>query len=335
MDISVLLPEQPTDPDSVIPWARLVVDTGISRLWMGQSFQIESHMALSRLGAAGLPIGVGIATALAPLRSPYDAALQARSLALMTGGDVTVAYGSADPDFVTGVRGAPLARPASYVQEYVRLVRGLIDGKAMSSDSPGLEMRSAVLPPSLPTGRIEVGIGVLREGMARKAGAVADVAVCWLTPKWYVRDVVRPALASAGRDVRVVVNVHVGLSAPGRNVLLLAQSACQFHVRRRHYAEMLRASGLGTRESDPISSTRELVERRVFVSGDADEVAAEILSFSEYGIDEVVLNLTGVSMVHGREAAMDDSAAIISAITSATSSDSTVKGSVPHAVHAG
>lgn len=316
MDVSVLFPEQPSDPDGILPWARLVRETGMKRLWMGQSFQIESHMALSRLGAADLGVPVGIATALAVLRSPYDAALQARSLVTMTGASASIAYGAADPDFVTAVSGAPFRRPASYVAEYTRIVRSLLDGKMTSSDFPGLKMGPTRLPAaaaaSVPT--VEIGVGVLRRGMAKKASAVADSAVAWLTPKWYVRDVLRPILASSGRAVRMAVNVHVALNGSGRNIPLLAQVACQFHVRRLHYAQMLREAGLSIREDDPYSSTRELVERQVFVSGAPDEVAAEIESFSAHGVNEVVLNLTGVSMIHGTDAALSDAVSIMSAI---------------------
>lgn len=318
MELSVLFPEQPSDPDGVLPWARLVRKTGMSRLWMGQSFQIESHMALSRLGAAGLGVPVGIATALAVLRTPYDAALQARSLVAMTGASASIAYGAADPDFVTAVRGEPLRRPASYVAEYTRLVRSLLDGETTSSTFPGLEMGPTVLPEIQPAAAeapdIEIGIGVLRRGMARKASAVADSAVAWLTPKWYVRDVLRPILDSSGRSVRMAVNVHTALAGSGRNIPLLAQAACQFHVRRLHYAQMLREAGLSVRENDPYSSTRELVERQVFVSGTPDEVATEIESFSAHGVDEVVLNFTGVSMIHGTETALSDALSIMSTI---------------------
>ena len=44
------------------------------------------------------------------------------------------------------------------------------------------------------------------------------------------------------------------------------------------------------------------------------EKSAEIESFSAHGVNEVVLNLTGVSMIHGTDAALSDAVSIMSAI---------------------
>ncbi|MER6841096.1 LLM class flavin-dependent oxidoreductase [Streptomyces platensis] len=58
---------------------------------------------------------------------------------------------------------------------------------------------------AFPTPKVDIGLGVLRPGMARLAGHIADVAITWLTPAAYLRDTVIPALRagaeSAGRPV--------------------------------------------------------------------------------------------------------------------------------------
>lgn len=308
--LSLLVPEQPYDLHVLRRVARLVRDYGLARLWVGQSFGIESHMAMGALAASDDAVPVGIGTALAALRSPYDAAMQARSLAAVLGETVCIGYGAADPDFVTSVRGAPLRRPATYTAEYARLVRGLLAGEEAVSHVDGLEMRARL--PALDHPAVEVGTGVLRPAMAAKSRDVAQFVVTWLTPRSYVRDVLLPELRRAdGTRPRVVANVPCALRRTGRNANLLAQLGCGTHVTRRHYAEMLRLAGLDVHESDPASGARELLRAGVFVYGSPEEVVAGLLAHFDHGIDEVVMNLAPVALTHGVQEAVADVVAIV------------------------
>ena len=299
---SVLYPHQPRVPSELAGFAELVAESAFVRLWTGQSFFIESHMALASLAGTPHAVPVGIATALVPLRTPYDAALQARSLAFVLGQPVTVAYGASDPQFTTSLTGRPYERPASHVAEYARIVRQLLDGATVSSDVERLETMRAFLPPGPPVS-VEVGTGVLRAGMARRS-RTADVVVSWLTPRGYVRDVLLPELGP--EPPRVVTNVHVAVDREGRNPYLLAQMACQNHLGKLHYVDMLRRAGLDLHPGDTASGARELVRRKVFVVGSPGEIAAELRDIGRHGIDEIVLNTTGVAMLHGDEEALHD-----------------------------
>lgn len=305
MRCSALFPQQPVDPSAIDDFARVVRDHGLARLWMGQSFRIESHMALVALAQQDCAVPVGIATALAALRTPYDAAMQARSLACVLGQPVSVAYGAADPHFVSSVLGAPLAKPATYTAEYARIVRSLLDGRMTESDVEGLRMR-AQLPP-LDHAPVEVGVGVLRPSMAERARHCSEFVATWLTPKAYVRDVLAPRLAREdGARPRIVNNVQCAVSRPGRNPHLLAQAGCGNHLTRQHYADMLRRAGLDVHASDPVSGARELVRSGVFAYGSPSDIADELVTHAEHGVDEVVINVTAVALLHGDADAVDD-----------------------------
>ncbi|WP_017569538.1 LLM class flavin-dependent oxidoreductase [Nocardiopsis halotolerans] len=304
-EYSVLFPQQPSDPDAINDFARLVIDHDLSRLWMGQSFSIESHMALAALARSGNTVPVGIGTALAALRTPYDAALSARSLAAVLGQPVSVGYGAADPGFVTSVRGAPLARPASYTAEYARLVGALLRGEEAVSRLDDLPLRAQL--PALEHPRVEAGVGVLRPGMAAKAREVADFVVTWLTPGNYVRDVLVPRLERAdGSRPRVATHVHCAVRRPGRNPQLLAQVGCGNHLAREHYSDMLRRAGLDVHASDPVSSARELVSAGVVVYGSPSEIADRLRAFPDFGVDEVIVNITAVALTYGDDDALAD-----------------------------
>ena len=308
--VSVLFPQQPTDPRQIVPYGELVRDSPFHALWMGQSLMIESHPAFAYLAGRGCQIPVGIAVGLMPLRHPYDAAVQARSVAALMEHPVSIGYGSADPSFVTALTGAPYAQPAAAVEEYVSLVRALLRGGRVRHDGPLFHVDDALVAMQHPP--VEIGAGVLRPAMARAAGRAADAAMTWLTPPAYLRDVVVPALAAGAaqaareRPPRVVAMVPVGFAAPGRSPLLLAQHTVMNHLRTVHYTDMLRRAGFDLDRSDPDSGVREVVEEGLFIHGKPGDVAREIRRYHEVGVDEVILNVTGVAGLYGDAALLDD-----------------------------
>ena len=308
--VSFLFPQQPTDPRGIVPYGRLVRDSPFHALWMGQSLRIESHPALAYLAGTGCRIPVGISVALTALRHPYDAALQARSLAALMEQPVAIGYGAADASFVAAITGAPYAKPAAAVEEYMTVVRALLRGGNVRHKGALFDIDYAFSEMEHPP--VEIGAGVLRPAMARAAGRAADVAMTWLTPPHYLRDTVVPALgagaAQAGRQrrPRLVAMVPVGFAGPGRNSLLLAQNTVMNHMRKVHYTDMLRRAGLDVDRSDPVAGVREVVEEGIFVYGKPGDVAREIHRYHEAGVDEVVLNVTGVVNLHGDTALLDD-----------------------------
>ncbi|HEX4790920.1 MAG TPA: LLM class flavin-dependent oxidoreductase [Actinospica sp.] len=308
--VSFVFPQQPTDPRAILPYGELVRDSPFHALWMGQSLRIETHPALAYLAGAGCHIPVGVSVALTALRHPYDAAIQARSLAALTDRPVSVGYGAADAAFVTSLNGRPYDKPAAAVEEYVSVMRALLSGERVRHKGRLFEL-DCTLPP-LAHAPLEIGAGVLRPAMARAAGRVAESAMTWLTPPAYLSTTVIPQLAAgaaqAGRDrpPRVVAMVPVGLSGPGRNPMLLAQNTVLNHMRKAHYTDMLRRAGLDVDRSDPVAGARELVDEGVFVYGKPGDVAAEIRKYHDVGVDEVVLNVTGISNLYGDAALLDD-----------------------------
>ncbi|MHA3700662.1 LLM class flavin-dependent oxidoreductase [Jatrophihabitans sp. YIM 134969] len=306
--LSVLYPLQPTHGREMVPFAQLVRDSSARRLWTGQSLHVESHAAFAYLAGAGYEIPVGIAVGLAALRHPYDAALQARSLAALTGQPATIGYGAADPYFVASLHGAPWPGPARVVEEFVTVTRALLAGGPVQFHGRHFQVDAKLPPMAHPP--VEIGAGVLRPAMARAAGRVADAAITWLTPPDYLRDTVAPVIAGAASEreggPRLVAVVHVAVDRPGRHAMLLAQHGAFNHLRAPHYTDMLRRAGLDVDASDPIAGARELVEQGVFVYGKPGDITAELQRYAAAGVDEVVLNTTAVAAVHGMDAAAED-----------------------------
>ncbi len=315
--ISVLFPDQPTSGGDIVAFGKIVRDSGATRLWLGQALRIESHPALAYLAGAGCRIPVGIGVSLMVLRHPYDAAVQARSLAALMEHPVTVGYGAADPRFVRSLIGAPYARPASAVEEYVTIMRALLRGEHVTRRGGLFEVDQELPPLTHPP--VEVGAGVLRPTMARAAGRSADAAMTWLCPPNYLSRTILPALRAGAQDrnavPRVVAVVPVAVDRPGRSAFLLAQHGAFNHLRTAHYTDMLRRAGLDLDASDPVSGARELVEEGVYVYGKPGDIADGVRRYHEAGVGEVVLNLVAVANLHGQAEAIRDLSQILAELS--------------------
>jgi len=307
--VSVLLPFMPTRPEHAIPYAAFVQYRGAYRLWQGQSLSLEPHQLFSYLAAAGFRIPVGIGVTLMPLRHPMEAALQVRSVAAATGKPVVVGFGPGASSLQRSVGGAPYRRPLVATREYVTIVRALLAGDSLAYD--GVYFTQWGTLPKLPDEAVEVGVGVLRPGMARLAGEVADVAITWLTPPDYLAGELVPALragaeAAGRRRPRLVAMVPMALRAPDRDPVDLVLAGNGLHLQQPHYRDMLRRAGLRLAAEDLTADARALLAAGGFCYGDPAELSAYVDAYRAAGVDEVVVNMTAVCRLHGARTTLSE-----------------------------
>ncbi|MFD5297451.1 LLM class flavin-dependent oxidoreductase [Streptomyces mutabilis] len=315
---SVLMPFLPRRPEQLLPYAALVEWTGADRLWQGQAMLVEPFQGFAAAAGAGFRVPTGTGVTLMPLRHPYEAAHQVRSLAMTTGESVVAGFGPGGREFQRSLLGAPYASPLTAAREYLTIVRGLLSGKTVELDGEYFSCHAGMVPAVAP--RIDLGLGVLRPGMARLAGEVADAAVTWLTPPAYLRDTVRPAMAEgaerAGRATpRLSAVVPVALERPDRDPTELVVASNSRHMRAPHYIDMLRKAGIDIAGEELPAAAKRMLEGDAFVHGTIDAIVEKLTAYREAGADEIVLNLTGAYNVHGPKAAMDDLKQILAAVT--------------------
>ncbi|MED7929210.1 LLM class flavin-dependent oxidoreductase [Nonomuraea sp. LP-02] len=314
--LGLICPAGVESAGQALAFGRCADRLGLGRLWLGQYFTLDPHQVHVHLAASGVRTSRGTSVTLTPLRHPLEAALQARGAAVLTGRPFVAGFGPGTPDFVASMLGRPYPSPLDAMRRYLTAVRGLLDGEAVRW---GEHDQGAVALPELEHPAVEVGAGVLRPGMARVAGEVADCVITWMTPPDYLRDIIVPALeegaAKAGRPgrPRVITVVHVATRREGRNPHALAFHAARAHLSQPNYAAMLRSAGLPIDPADPVSGARALVNFDVFVSGTPADVAGELGRYREAGVDEVVLNPCGVLLAEGAEAALRDVEEIVAA----------------------
>ncbi|MEU7042840.1 LLM class flavin-dependent oxidoreductase [Streptomyces varsoviensis] len=313
-----MFPVQPTQLASVVPFARMVQERGSGRLWLGQSLGIETHQVFAALSGAGFNIPFGAAVSLAGLRHPMDAAVQARSVAQLSGHPYVAGIGPGGREFQTMVRSKPLPKPVTVAREYVTTMRALIE-RENGADTDGAEYVTHGAIPRTPAPRVELGLGVLRPAMARAAGRVADVGITWLTPPAYISGTLVPemrkAAEEAGRPMpRLATVVQAAVARPGRNIADLAYAASSMHLSSDHYTDMLRKAGIPARPNDPRQGAELLASSGTFVSGTPQEIAAGLDRYRAAGVDEVVINLCGVYQGIGMGAAVTDLREILRAV---------------------
>jgi alkanesulfonate monooxygenase SsuD/methylene tetrahydromethanopterin reductase-like flavin-dependent oxidoreductase (luciferase family) len=306
---SVLVPFLPRRPEQLLPYAALVEWTAARRLWQGQAMLIEPFQGFASAAGAGFRVPTGVGVTLMGLRHPFEAAHQVRSLALATGESVVAGFGPGGRQFQAGVLSRPYASPLTASREYLTIVRGLLERGAVDVDGEYFSCHGAMPPAIHP--RIDLGLGVLRPGMARLAGEVADVGITWLTPAGYLRDVILPALREgaerAGRETpRLTAMVPLALAEPGREPEKLVLASNAKHMQAPHYMDMLKKAGIELAGDASIADAKSMLHGRAFLYGTLDEIREELAAYREIGVDEIILNLTGVYNLHGPQAAMTD-----------------------------
>jgi len=77
---------------------------------------------------------------------------------------------------------------------------------------------------------------------------------------------------------------------------------------------MLRQSGIDIQGDDLLTDARAAVRGGAFLSGDGDDMAGRLAEFDKAGVDEVVLNVTGVCALYGPEAALRELTTVLAAV---------------------
>lgn len=321
-NFSVQVPFMPHRAEQAVPFAAFVYRSGARRLWTGQAKYAEQHQVFTYAAGLGLRVAAGTGISVMPFRHPYEAAVQARSVAVITGRPMTAGFGPGAIELQRRLMGRPYASQLTAVREYVTLTRALLAGEPVDQQGEYFSFTGELTP--VPHPGVEVALGVLRPAMARLAGEVADAAITWLTPAAYLRDYIVPALRegarSAGRPVpRLVAIVPVALQRPDRDPAELADTV---HLRVPHYVDMLRKAGIEVSGADAAARGKAVVEGRAFVHGEPDRIAEQLGEFLDAGVDEVVLSLTGVCLRYGPQAALTEMEALFTEVVPTVSSSS-------------
>jgi F420-dependent oxidoreductase-like protein len=252
----------------------------VHALWLNDGYNIDPLTAIAAMGTAvdGLRFGTAIVTILP--RHPLTLAGQAMTVQTATQNRFTLGIGPGHRHQVETKLGLRWDRPASYTEEYVRVLRPLLAGE--ETDFQGELLRAqgrlqfdGVAPPP-------VLVAALRPRMLRLAGEHADgTVVVWTgvrnVGEWIVPRVTEAA-GRAGRPApQVAVNVPLCITDDPEGTR--AWSAQAFAVSKvvPTYRELFE------REAGPGAGPENVV-----LVGDEAAVERQLRSYADAGATEFV-----------------------------------------------
>ena len=316
-DTSVFLPMTPAQPERILPFAGMVRWGSAVRLWQGQSLAADPGHLFTYAAASGFRVPFGHAVTPFCLRHPLDAAIGIRQLAMSSGHPVAAGFGTGAAHLQRAVHGSVYRSPLTAAEEYLTILKGLLE-RGRARESGTYFSCDAELPP-LPGPASEIGLGVLRPGMARLAGGIADSAITWLAGPTHIASTLIPALergaSEAGRArPRVVSVVPIALAAEGRDPTTAVFAAVGMHLRLPHYVAALARAGVRVegRPSEEVASS--LLQWKIFLHGTPEEIAEGVAAYRAAGVDEIVLNTSGVNLTDGTEQTLIELERIFKAI---------------------
>lgn len=318
MKVSILIPMVPNRFEDVLRIAAEAFYGGAHALWQGESLGLDTSQTFAALAGAGFRMRTGIGVSLLPLRHPYEAALQSRSIAMAMGAEVTAGFGPGATSFQASICGAPYRRPGSATKEYIEIVRKLIQGEIVEINGEEFSCHGSL--PTVRHAKVSVGAGVLRRRMARLAGSCADTAITWLTPASYVTNELLPALEKGAIDAdrptpRLVCMLPAALERPGRTGGQLAVASNSPHLGAPHYQDMLQKAGADIRTNDVTHNAAQAVAVGAFHYGSADALCESLDRYRIAGVDEVVISSVGVMNTYGLNAALDEIGGLLEVLT--------------------
>ncbi|GGF97900.1 hypothetical protein GCM10007304_09800 [Rhodococcoides trifolii] len=272
-------------------WVALGASLGLERVWFGQQSSVSVLGGVGYAAGRGHRVPVGSAVTLLPTTTPFASALELRSLAQLSGSTVSAYFSPGYPAIQHALDGRRWPSPLTATREFFAALRGLLAG-ADVSERGDYYSTTFTSPAEDVTSSVELGLGVLRPAMARLAGEIADGAVTWLSSPDYLSEVLVPALHdgadSAHRAApRVVATLHAGVGVDPADAVQVVRTGIGPHLSAPHYRDMLTRSGLQLDGPVTDADVRAVIDRRLFVVGDALDVAARAAELADAGADEV------------------------------------------------
>ena len=319
MRVSLVLPNAPAVPEQAEQPARLVSESPLlERLWQGQSYGVDTTTTFAHLAGRGIRPALGTGVMLTTLQHPVRAALEARSLAVISGQPVMYCVGPGSRNVQSLLRGSPDHAPVASTRRYLDDMRSTLvaAGAATARGGHARDTESPLLY-AIPTPEVRIGVGVLRPAMARAAGSSADVAMSWLGTPDYLRDQLIPPMESAAaRATRprphLVAAVHVAVARRGRDARRLAHIGVGGHLALAHYAATARRCGAAVEPGNDSATAAAALSSGLFVYGSATEIVERMCAYARCGIDEIALHIAAAATCHGVDEALNDVREILS-----------------------
>lgn len=260
---------------------------GVSAAWLtsgGGGGEAMSVLAAAAAVTERIALGTSIVQTWS--RHPVTLAQQAHAIDSIAPGRFRLGVGPSHRATMISTYGADFRAPIGHLREYLRILRPLLQSGAVEFQGRWYSASASLSAPA----DIPVMASALRTGAFEACGELADGAISWVCPHFYLREQALPALRrgaeGAGRaappliaHAPVCVTEDIGAARDGVRARLGYFPANPF------YANMFAQAGYA---DTPQSGWTDAMLDEVLIAGDEDAVASRIRTLFEWGATEIL-----------------------------------------------
>ena len=263
--------------DGTLDGFRRAEEAGFQTAWMPNIFGLDALSALALAGARTSRIELGTAVVPTYTRHPLYMAQQALTTQLACGGRLALGLGPSHKIVVENMLGLSYTRVAKHVEEYVTIVRALVETGAVDFQGELHRVKGALRVPGARP--MPILIGGLGPRMRRLAGALADGTITWMTGPRALERVLVPEIRAAAREAgrpspRSVCGLPIVVTNDAAGAREAASKAFALYGQLPSYRAMLDLEGAAA-------------PGEVAIAGDERAVEAALLRLSESGVTDL------------------------------------------------
>jgi F420-dependent oxidoreductase-like protein len=211
-------------------------------------------------------------------RHPAALAQQARTVALATGGRLTLGIGLSHKVVIEDMYGYDFGRPLRHMDEYLSVLLPLLDGQNAAFEGETLKGHIGLSVPN--EGRVPVLLAALGPKMLKLAAERTDGTVLWMTGPTTVREHIAPTITAAAhaagrKEPRVVCVLPVCVTGDAERAREQAAKTFEVYGTLPSYRAMMDREG--------VDGPADLA-----IVGDEDAVAAKLEGLAEAGVTDFV-----------------------------------------------
>lgn len=304
----------------LVRMAAFVEEQGYDAAFMPEAWSRDAICILTAFACATERIEIGTAAISLPVRSHATVGMAAATIDDLSDGRFILGIGMGHERTTTRWHGLPYEPSLQWMREYVEVIRRIHRREVMSFEGERVRSTHYRLGFEPRRKHVPIWIAVLKPGMMRLAGEIADGMLMYFSPLAYVGvgvEAVAEGLAKAGRargsfDLGLMIPTCVTDEPAAARAVARRQVA--WYSNLPFYNDMFAIAGFETeagqlrdawaeiRERDPegnawtqldTGGTEQYVSDEmadaVVVIGDADHCAARIEEYAAAGVDTPIV----------------------------------------------
>ena len=262
-------------------------DLGVGAAWLtssGGGGEAMSVLAAAAATTDNIKLGTSIVQTWS--RHPVTLVQQTQVIASLAPGRFRLGVGPSHQATMETMFGADFRAPIGHLREYLHILRSLLHTGAVEYEGRWYSANASISAPL----DVPIMASALRPGAFRTCGELADGAISWVCPHFYLRDTAVPALRSgaesAGRPTPpliahapVCVTEDLDAARDGVRARLGYFPSIPF------YANMFAEAGF---PGSPDSGWTNDMLDQVLIAGDEAAVAERVKTVMDWGASELL-----------------------------------------------